>query len=240
MRRPHPRHRRVRTKSGISIGGPLVVSVLGASLLAVAPAAASSSARVTGLWHLDETSGSVAVDASGLGNDGVNHGALIGQPGHDGSAYSFVPLGSWVEVRSSDNLNPGTRDFSFSVWLNVSKAPANGQTYDPIRKGLVTTKTGDFKLEMFNGGKLRCIAKDANRLAASIYGPANNFADGQWHHVTCARNGSNWSITVDASTRSKVVPFGSIGNNDSLSVGSKYGVEDDVIGRVDEVTFTIG
>ncbi|MGH3471985.1 MAG: LamG-like jellyroll fold domain-containing protein, partial [Nocardioidaceae bacterium] len=158
----------------------------------------------------------------------------------DGTAYSFVPEGSWVEIPSSDSLNPGTRDFSFSAWIKVSQAPTADQTYDAVRKGLTTTKTGDFKFEMSKGGKVRCIAKDSARHAASVYGPVRNYADGSWHYFTCARTGSSWSITIDGITRSKLGSLGSISNGSALSIGSKYGDQDDVVGLLDEVQFTIG
>ena len=212
--------------------------------VAMSVATAGGAAAVTtdvGLWHLDETSGAVAADGSGSGHDGVLHGGVVqGVAGHDGTAYSFETPGSWVEVADSAGFNPGTSNFSVSAWVNLSKAPGDGVTYDIIRKGLTTTKTGEFKLEIVKGGKVRCTAKDSARLRGAITGPRTNIADGTWHHVGCARVGSSWRVTVDARVRSKTVAFGSIGNTRSLSIGSKYGQEDATPGRVDEVRFTIG
>ena len=69
----------------------------------------ASSSSVVGLWHLDETSGTTAVDSSGNGNNGAISGPVtLGVPGHLNKAYSFVPK-STVIVPNASDLVPGRR-----------------------------------------------------------------------------------------------------------------------------------
>lgn len=221
--------------------------ILSAVLFSVVTLTAATMQPATGavpggaMWELDETTGTQAGDSSGNGNHGTLRGAVtVGLTGHQGTAYSFRADGSWVEVPSSVTLNPGADDFGFSAWVNLTRAPGKGVTYDIIRKGLAATPGGEFKLEIISGGRARCTAKDAARSTAGITGPKVNLADARWHHVGCARVGSSWQVIIDGKIRSKAVTLGSISNTKALSIGSKYGNEDGTPGLVDEVRLSIG
>lgn len=220
-------------------------AVTGATVVAVAVGGATSGAAaattVSGLWHFDETSGQVAADASPSGVHGTIRGPVgLGHAGQVGTAFAFGATNAWVEVPSSAALNPGERDFRATAWIKFSKAPGTGVTYDVIRKGLAATAGGEFKLEIVSGGRAKCIGKDAARVRGAIVFPRRNLADGQWHHVGCARTGSEWQVVVDGVVKSKAVGFGSIGNAKSLAIGGQYGKEDPFPGLVDEVALSFG
>lgn len=182
----------------------------------------------------------VARDSSGNENHGVIQGApVLGVPGHQGTAYSFGELGAWVQVQSNRTLNPGRRDFLFYAWVNFVEAPDQGETYDILRKGHSYTTSGEFKVEIIAGGRVRCSAKDASRRSANIIGSDLDVTDGQWHRIGCARTGSKWSVVVDDTVRSERTELGRVGNTLPLSIGSKYGREDLPQGRVDDVAIYI-
>jgi hypothetical protein len=223
----------MRTLLGMSTAAIFAVGVW------AAPAA--SAATTGGAWDLDELSGTVAADSSGSGNNGTILGPVQrGVPGHTGTGFSFAAPGSWVEVKSKASLNPGKSSFSFSAWVNFSRAPASGETYDVIRKGLSATAGGEYKLEIISGGRAKCEAKDVARVRGVMTFPKLNLADGQWHQVGCARTATGWSVIVDGKVKTKAIVFGSIGNTKSLSIGSNYGKEDFNPGVVDEVRLSIG
>ena len=230
----HPHGRRMSRRALTSlaaVGGILV------SLGATAPDA--SAATGGGSWELDETSGSVASDGSGNGNDGnVRGGVVMGVPGHDGTAFDFHASGSWVEVPSSGSLSPGTADFTVSAWVNLDTTPGSGQSYDVVRKGVGGTDGGEFDLQIVNHGYVRCIAKDSSGEEGSVRGPSVSVADGQWHQLSCARSGSTWAATVDGTTVATRADLGSIGNTKSLAIGSKYGRGNQTLGAVDDVQLT--
>ena len=182
----------------------------------------------------------VAFDSSGQGHDGVNQGSpSLGVPGWRDTAYSFDQPNSWIQIPSSPELNPGERDFLVSAWVNFTVPPSANETYDIIRKGLSYTVSGEFKLEIFPGGAVKCSAKDSTGYEVSITGGTIDVANGKWHKVACARTGSSWSVIVDGSLRSKASSLGSVGNTMPIALGSKYGLEDAPQGRVDEVRFVI-
>jgi hypothetical protein len=226
---PHTRRITRRAVTSLAtVGGVLV------SLGATAPPA--SAATGGGIWQLDETSGSSVSDSSGNGNDGTVHGGVVmGVPGHTGTAFDFHASGSWVEVPSSDSLNPGTADFTVSAWVNSDTTPGSGQSYEVVRKGLGSTSGGEFDLQIVNHGYAKCIAKDSSGRSESLRGPAIRVTDGQWHSLACSRTGSTWSVTVDGTTVSTQAGLGSIGNTKSLAIGSRYGNGHNVLGAVDDV-----
>lgn len=217
---------------------PLVVA--GATLaLTASPAAAATAGH---RWLLDEPAGSPTAKDS-LGNaDGKVHGPVVsGLPGFEGGAFSFPAAAAWVEVPDQPALNPGTSDFSYSAYVKLSTVPtSSGATYDVVRKGLAGTKTGEFKIEVINGGRIRCIAKDSARTRLALVGPQGSVGDGRWHHIGCSRSGTTWRAFVDSAATTKQAALKSISNSMALSIGSKYGQQDNVPGLVDDVELTIG
>ncbi len=182
----------------------------------------------------------VAADSSRNGNDGIIEGdAVMGLPGRHGTSYTFVNHGSWIQVPSVPEIDPGIRDFLVSVWVQFDEFPDPGQTYDVVRKGLAYTAPGEFKLEVLSGSRVRCTADDASGtvVLTSIAGIPD---DGAWHRVGCARTGSFWSVLIDHTIRTRSVALGTVSNTVPLAIGSKYGLEDRPPARVDDVKLFIG
>lgn len=184
----------------------------------------------------------VAHDSSGHGNDGVIQGRFVmGLPGHQGTSYGIRRLGSWIEVPSDPELNPGDRNFRFSAWVNIRSTPhSHGGSYDIIRKGLSYTPTGEYKLEIIHGGRVRCTAKDATGHWSRTITWDREVTDGRWHLIGCARTGDEWTAFADRKVFSRHTRLQSIGNDMPLSIGSKYGDEDVPTGRIDDIRLRIG
>src|SRR3954451_10229961 len=87
-----PRHRRDRR--GPALGG-LAVSGITATLGVVALAAPAMAAGERAVWHLDETSGSTAIDSSVNGNNGTAENVVM-----TGTGYQFNGESSNVVVPS--------------------------------------------------------------------------------------------------------------------------------------------
>jgi hypothetical protein len=183
----------------------------------------------------------VAVDSSGNGNDGIIQGdTVVGLPGRYGTSYTFVRRGSWVQVPSAPDINPGTRDFLVTVWVEFDEFPGPGETYDLVRKGVSYTTPGEFKLEVLPGGLVRCTAKDESKKVVTATSIAAIPDDETWHQIGCARTGEVWSVLVDDALRAHVVDLGAVANTVPLSIGAKYGLEDRPRGRVDDVKLFFG
>jgi hypothetical protein len=187
-----------------------------------------------------ETVTFVADDASRNGHDGIIQGPVqMGRPGHDGTAFSFAERGSWLMVPSSPQLDVGLNDFLVSVWIQVNSSPDPGETYDIVRKGIAYTVPGEYKLELLDGGRVRCSAKDAHSRVARVISEVSLADDGQWHRIGCARTGAEWSVLVDDTVESATVNLGAVTNDVALSIGSKYGLEDRPLGLIDDVKLII-
>jgi hypothetical protein len=63
------------------------------------------SAELVGWWKLDETSGDIAYDSSGNGNDGTLQGDPQWVAGKLGGALEGDGTGDYVRVPHSDSLN---------------------------------------------------------------------------------------------------------------------------------------
>jgi len=77
-------------------------------------------ANAVGVWTFDNISGATVIDDSGLGNNGIIYGATL-DDGVVGKALSFDG-NDYIEVASSDSLNPGTSNFTIAVWFKTSSA----------------------------------------------------------------------------------------------------------------------
>lgn len=181
-----------------------------------------------------------AVDSSGFGNDGVIQGSPErGVPGHRGTAYRFSGPHSWIRISSTPQLNPEEASFLVAAWVNLVSAPVVGESVDVVRKGLSDSTGGEFKLEIVAGGRIKCTVKDATFGDASKFGADVVIADGTWHRIGCARTPNRLSAIVDEEVFSKRVRTGVVDNDFPLAIGSKYGIEDGLTGRIDEVMICV-
>jgi Concanavalin A-like lectin/glucanases superfamily len=183
----------------------------------------------------------VARDSSGNGHHAIIQGPVqLGRPGLYGSSFSFDNAGSWLMVPPSPDLNPGDRDFLVSAWIYLRANLGPGETYDVVRKGISYTDPGEFKLEVLQHGRVRCTAKDDKDRTARVTTSDVDVLDGRWHLIGCARTGRRWSVLVDDTLTSRFIDLGRVENDMALSIGSKYGLEDQPDGRLDDVKLVLG
>ncbi len=196
--------------------------MLGALVALGAPdGAAAAEPTNRAVWLLDETgTPTTAVDSSGFGNHGTNYN-IAGT----GSGYQFNGTSSRVVVPDADSLDPGTAAFSFGVTIVMTTPPVQGETYDVLRKGISSTKGGEFKIEIKHvkgTARARCLVKDANKVVAAIIAPTS-LANGVPHSIACSKTALGVSITVDSLTpRTKTVAaLGPVSNTSLLALGAK-------------------
>ena len=199
--------------------GALVLAVV--AIVGAQAGGASAATTDRGVWRLYEKgSPATAVDSSGFGNNGSNSNIVA-----TGSGYRFNGTSSRVVMADKDSLDPGTADFSYGVTLVMDTAPARGETYDVLRKGVTTATGGEYKLEIEHvKGKAyaHCLVKDAKKVVASIVAPTN-LADGSPHAITCSKTSRGVSVKIDSlAPRTKTVAaLGSVSNTSKLALGAK-------------------
>jgi len=202
-----------------------VVVAIVASLAVVAPPASGAARNLRGHWPLNEVKSKVAKDTSGHHHNGTNF-HIVG----NGSGYTFNGRNSRVIVPDARSLDPKAKPFSFRVRLSMTEPPSQGGSYDVLRKGLVTTPGGDYKLEVKNvqgNAVARCVVRsirtDGTRVLASVEG-TSNLADGVLHNVTCIKTSTSLSVRVDSMpVQTKTFPdgLGSVSNTSNLALGAK-------------------
>src|SRR5262249_7778257 len=165
----------------------LLVAVVGSLSLVPPPATGAAGRTFRAHWPLNEVKGHTARDTSGHHHNGRNP-----HIGCNGSGYRCNGKNGRVVAPTRRSLDPERHDYSWRVTLSMSEAPEPvGESYDVLRKGLVTTKGGDYKLEIknINGQALaRCVVrsfrKDGSKILASVAG-TTSLADGEKHTITC-------------------------------------------------------
>ena len=191
---------------------------------------------VVGLWHMDEDSGSTMQDSSGNGNDGSLTDVTLGLPGVSGTAYGFNGSSSIASVPSNDSLNPGTADIVVTAHVKFT-GPFLDDSYDIIRKGKSATTGGEYKMEILETGRLKCLFKGSSGTAdktGTSTQPA--LADGQWHTIKCLKTATSVTVKVDGYSTSANKSAGSISNTAPLRVGARVPGDDVYNGVMDEVS----
>jgi Concanavalin A-like lectin/glucanases superfamily len=206
------------------------VAVIGATW---ATAAASASAGVVALWHMDERSGTSMLDSAGR-HTGTLHSVSLGLPGFLGTAYGFGS--GYVSVPAASDLNPGGNTLTITIHAKTTQAPSSPD-WDLIRKGLYTTSGGEFKMEYQPSGQASCGFKGSSGYAEMTAGPRIN--DGRWHTVQCVKTSSAIQVVVDGQRTSKAANIGSIGNSESVIIGARPGSEY-FRGSLDEASIQVG
>ena len=193
------------------------------------------------LLHFDEGEGTVAHDASGLGNDGTIKGGPAWTGGRFGGALQFNGDGR-VDAGRPEALDfAKTCDFTVECWVKV-EPETPPEFYFIISTRLRLDETPGYTLYLHrNFHVLAAVGDKVNWTDALSSREAIN--DGRWHHLalTCDRDGQA-SLYVDGELQSAAdMSFLVTMHNDEcpLLVGSR-GYSGDFVGCIDEVRISRG
>jgi hypothetical protein len=170
-------------------------------------------------WHMAETSGQM-IDSSGNNNNGDPTDV-----GQRGSRYVFNGSTSYVAVPDSDSLDPQGKDITLSAGVKVTDRPMDDDSYDIVRKGLVTTPGGDYKMEIKRAadptvGKLHCLFKGDGGTVDKV--ARHDIVDGNFHTLECIKTSTSVMVRVDGKSGStKAGSAGSLANASAVMVGAK-------------------
>jgi hypothetical protein len=205
----------------------------GAVILALAsPAQAALTVRA--LWNM----GSVPtmVDSAGGDNNGKTSAVTM-----TNGFYDFNGTTSIASVPHNANLNPGTATIKVEMRLRVATRPANGESYDLIRKGTSKTSAGYYKMELrgtSSGMNAACIFKNANKVVGSAVYPVPSRT---WMTITCTKTATTVTLALNGQVkRTTKKTVGSIGNTSGLFLGGKGDGTDVFSGLMDKASIAIG
>ena len=193
----------------VTVASTVVVTLQGA------PSTPSTSGLI-GWWTLNETSGTVAHDASGNGNDGVvGAGVTLGIPGARATGFAFGPSGTAVHVPyGNGSLAPPTTNITLSAWI----LPTGGcGVTEPC--GIVSNECafGDdwylgcegYGLRLLPGPTLQ-FCWGADQASSCTYAPFTAPL-GAWANVAASYDGVNSRLYVDGTLLGVGAPGGFAG-----------------------------
>jgi hypothetical protein len=162
-----------------------------------------------GYWPLDAASGTVAVDATGNGDNGTVSNATWNSSGKVNGCLNFNGTNSYVRI-----TKPVSNDFSIVCWVKTTQTAATGQWYDGA--GLVD---GDHAGVANDFGT----ALVGNKFAFGIGNPDTTIVstspinDGNWHLCVATRVQSTgvFSVYVDGNLEAT-----GAGNTNALNASS--------------------
>ncbi len=146
------------------------------------------STNYIGYWPLDETSGTVAADFSGNGDNGTVYGASWSSSGRMGGCLTFNGTSSYVQVTNClDN------DFSISFWVKTTQTAGTGEWYNGA--GLVDGDypgvANDFGTALLGGKFAFGIGNPDTTISSSV-----SINDGQWHQCVATRQEATRLIKI--------------------------------------------
>lgn len=135
-----------------------------------------------GYWRFSESSGTVAADSSGLGNNGTYVGAV--DHSSNGPALSFP--NSAIGLTGADGIYvstppvaAGTGGVTIECWARWSDNSGTRRYIVDNKSG--TTNNAGFSIAIMNGGITTKIANGATTLTVVSTGTAYN--DNSWRHI---------------------------------------------------------
>ena len=151
-----------------------------------------------GAWHLSETPTSHpnAFDSTNNGNDGTFNGTMTTEDqvaGQLDGSLDFDGANDYLDLGSSDLLNPGTGSFTVSIWAN---------TLTSIDRQLIGKNEGslvdwwNIGINNISGNMLDAEFDDG---ATKITVTSDNaFNDELWHHIIVRRiAGTGYDMFID-------------------------------------------
>ena len=184
---------------------------------------------MVGHWKLDETSGVLAPDSSGMNNTGALINGLSWTDGIDGGALQFLENNDAVEISTGD-LEAGSG--SIAMWIY----PESFSLDNNYIFGHTTQPWGN-RIQLYTsglGGILNLGLGDNHSIAPNIY----DLDILNWYHIALTWNGSDYVVYVNGSQAvsgsysglASLNTFADIGNNGAINERTEafYGRVDDV------------
>jgi len=194
-------------------------------------AAIAAKANLIGWWKLDDGTGTIAIDSSGMGNDGTLGGNPQWVAGTLGGALDLDGDDDYVAIDGiADDLTDN--DFTVSAWMKTT------MTGDGNVIG-ANTDSGHQFIFGIDGGNL-LVEADSVR----TYPPAID--DDQWHMITYVRDGSTAYLYTDGVLVGTETPSGNPSGQTRWSIGQEWDSSDssdpsdEFDGQVDDVRFYDG
>ena len=183
----------------------------------------AAEADLVGLWRLDETSGTIAHDASGNGHNGTLIGDPQWAPGKIGGALDFDGEDDVVELGAFDVVAPG---ITLAGWIRPESFTIND--------GRVITKANEWgendhwwMLSTISDGgeiRLRFRLKTEGQSTTTLIASSGPLVTDEWQHATATWDGSTMRLYLNGEEVGNAAKTGAaVATNPdvSVSIGSQ-------------------
>nr|WP_238598616.1 LamG-like jellyroll fold domain-containing protein [Saccharothrix sp. ALI-22-I] len=170
---------------------------------------------------------------------GGYRGTVVGRVG--GAALDIDSTHPGVEVPYTPALDPGTRDFTFSLWFQYQAGTANHALLWAY--GATAGKPSVWVRAQPGSDRLYgWVETDSGQVAVALNDTtaATAFGDGEWHQMSLKRVGDRVELSVDGGSPAVATGLtGSVSNTLGVRVGSKPDGTDVLDGNMDDVQLTV-
>jgi hypothetical protein len=160
--------------------------------------------NLVGYWKLSESSGTVAADSSGYGNDGTIYNGVTFEAGRIGGSFKFTgsAANQYVGIPHSTSLNLGNGgSYTVAFWTKVNSLTSQWQHF--ISKNPPDGNKGPFEVYMDTQGSKSSTLSITGSIKNNILTWPNNTLvytrsktgfTNVWHHIALVRNGNSMSL----------------------------------------------
>ena len=158
---------------------------------------------IAGRWKLDEVSGTIASDASGIGNNGTyTNGPTLNQAGADGAAVSFDGTDDYVGMPDAASLK-ATDSITLAAWVHPTASTS------PDR--MIVNKEGEYEIALTDTNAIKWAI--ANTSPGWVWHQTAAVAPNDtWSHIVLVYDGSQVQTYLNGSLVSTVAASGAIGD----------------------------
>jgi predicted alpha-1,6-mannanase (GH76 family) len=141
-----------------------------------------------GYWPLDATSGTVAADVSGNGDNGIVSGATWNSAGQINGCISFNGVNSYVQI-----TNRIDNDFTIEFWVRTTQTAGTGQWYNGagLVDGDYPGPANDFGTALV-GGNFACGIGNLDTTIVS----SKAINDNHWHQCVATRQQATGLVKI--------------------------------------------
>jgi hypothetical protein len=193
----------------------ITICIAGPLLMLVGLWTSPAQGQLRGLWRLQETSGTTAVDTSSLSNNGtytngVSLASSTAVPSDGAIAATFDGVNDYVAIPNEANYDL-TGAMTVACWIKVSSFTKNFQA--------IVTK-GNTAWRLAREGTTNTVQFACTGLSTFKVVSVSSVNDGQWHHIAGVYTGSALQIYIDGALDNSVATSGTIStNNYAMEIG---------------------
>lgn len=213
-----------------------LVAVLIIQIWSLSPSIVRGEYTLAGYWKMDEGSGQVAGDSSGMGNNALLRNSPSWTDGRIGKAIRFDGINDYLRVLNSESLSIRGDKITVEMWILPtvtldSSSPAAYMLEKGNEYGLAFNRFGNgeisFKVFLGTGGPQEAVVSTVT----------GTWEAGKWYHIAGVYDGGSLRIYVNGALESVELASGELYAQGTymLTIGSSYlGTSTFFRGTIDE------